>query len=187
MRTTTVAVFAAALISTASAGTYFVDNYCNFTMYLVSSSTPAQPNQPTLMILPPNTTNAYSEVMRDAGKLPTPSEPLTSSFFSFQNRISTPSKHPLPLTLPQLTHPPHRLHPQRANHLLNSRPCLPHASNLPPNHHRPLPRPQLLRPKHHLRRPAPNPRLPTPHPTRRIQPQLPTPRPRPIMPVHLLP
>lgn len=52
-------------ITSTSAGTYFVDNYCPFPMYLQSTSTPADGPVPLVTLLS-NTPNAYAEVMRDA-------------------------------------------------------------------------------------------------------------------------
>jgi hypothetical protein len=86
MRTTALAVLAATLISTASAGIYYIDNYCTMDMYLISTSTPAQPTVAELVRLPANTTNAYSEVMRDAGKSSTPSECFTSHILTLHSR-----------------------------------------------------------------------------------------------------
>jgi hypothetical protein len=71
MRTSNLfAVLAAALMSTASAGIYYIDNYCSFPLYLISTSTPPQPSPGSLITLQPNTTSAYMETMRDAGKSP---------------------------------------------------------------------------------------------------------------------
>ena len=56
---------AALLPATVLAGTYYIDNYCPFTMYLQSTSTPADGPVP-LVTLAANTRETYSEVMRDA-------------------------------------------------------------------------------------------------------------------------
>lgn len=63
---TTLAALSALLIVSVSAGTYFVDNYCPFPMYLQSTSTPSQPDNSPLIIMAANTLNAYQEILRDA-------------------------------------------------------------------------------------------------------------------------
>jgi hypothetical protein len=63
---TSLVVIMAILTAFASAGTFFIDNYCPFPMYLQSTSTPADGPVP-LVRLPTNTSNAYLEIMRDAG------------------------------------------------------------------------------------------------------------------------
>lgn len=158
---TALAVLTACIISTASAGIYYIDNYCPFPLFLISTSMPPQPDNPPLVTLPANTTNAYSEQQRNAGKSPhlrEPSHPLTSA---------------------------HSLQHQRPNHKPLPGHVQANASNLPPNDRGPSPRLLLLRPQHHLRRPPHGQRLRTANPTRWLRAELPAPRSRPGMPVHL--
>jgi hypothetical protein len=61
---TSLVVIMALLTASVSAGTYFIDNFCPFPVYLQSSSTPAGCPVPPLT-LPANTSNAYMEIMRD--------------------------------------------------------------------------------------------------------------------------
>jgi hypothetical protein len=67
MRNSTSLVIIMALLSASAlglTGTYFIDNFCPFPMYLQSSSTPVGCPVPPLT-LPANTSNTYSEIMRD--------------------------------------------------------------------------------------------------------------------------
>jgi hypothetical protein len=52
----------AILTASISAGTYFIDNYCPFTMYLQSGPIVTNGTVP-LVYLPANTSNAYLEIM----------------------------------------------------------------------------------------------------------------------------
>jgi len=62
MRNSAILAALAALFASASAATYYIDNYCPFPMWLESTATP-QIGQPPLVNLAANTTNAYSEVV----------------------------------------------------------------------------------------------------------------------------
>lgn len=184
------AVLAATLISSASAGVYYVDNLCPFPLYLKSTSQPTQPTPPPLITLQSNTTNSYSEVMRDAGKLSLPLRHRLSAVPpAARHHVLVSPIHHLSSSIsscPILTSTVPRLHPQCPYHLPHARHGLTHASHLPPNHDRHSPRLQLLRHVNHLWRPAPSAGLRAPRPTRRLRPQLPAARPGPGLSIYVL-